>query len=299
MRLTQIHNFIAVVKMGSIRAAARSLHVSQPAISKSISELERELHAQLLRRMPHGVIPTSAGRAFFARVQIAHTEIRKAKEEVTQLSGEGSGSVALASGPLGMLLIVPDAVDRFHKQFPLARVRIVEAFATTFLPMVRDETLDLAIGTKTEAKLDSALKFRPLFRNDFVVAARKGHALCRARSLAELTGADWIVPMAEGSSRLEQAFTNANLPLPRQVVDCGSYSTIVKLLAKTDMLAFISRRLLADSFDSGLLQRIPVAERMPSYAVGLYTRIDSPLTSLAAAMVKTITSLARDVARTT
>jgi DNA-binding transcriptional LysR family regulator len=162
--------------------------------------------------------------------------------------------------------------------------------------MVRDGTLDLAIGTRTAAKLDSALKFRPLFRNDFVVAVRKEHPLCGARSLAELASADWIVPMADGG-RLEQVFSAANLPLPRQVVDCGSYSTIVNLLSKTDMLAITSRPLLAASFASGLLQPVPVAERMPSYAVGLYTRMDSPLTSPAAAMVKTITSLARNLAR--
>lgn len=298
MRLKQIQNFIAVVETGGIRAAARKLQVSQPAITKSVRGLERELHAQLLKRTPHGVVPTSAGRAFFARARVAQTEIRKAEEEVIQLGGEGSGSVALGSGPLGMLLIVPDAVASFHQQFPLVRIRILEAFSTTFLPMVRDETLDLAIGTRTAAKLDSALKFRPLFRNDFVVAGRKGHPLCGARSLAELARAEWIVPMAEGR-RLEQAFSSANLPPPQQVVDCGSYGTIVNLLAKTNMLAITSRRLLAASFASGLLQPIPVAERMPSYTVGLYTRIDTPLTSTAAAMAKTITTIARNLGHST
>ena len=53
-------------------------------------------------------------------------EIRKAEEEVIQLGGEGSGSVAVASGPLGMLLIVPDAVACFHQQFPRVRIRILE-----------------------------------------------------------------------------------------------------------------------------------------------------------------------------
>ena len=298
MRLKQIETFIAIVDTGSIRAAARKLHVSQPAVTKSLRRLEDELHAQLLRRTPHGVVPTDAGRAFFTRVRVAHMEIRKAGEEVIRLGGENSGSIALGSGPLGMLLIVPDAVAQFRRELPLVRIRILEAFSTTFLPMVRNGTLDLAIGTRTSATLDSALRFRPIFRNNFVVAARKGHPLRGARSLAELVGADWIVPMAEGG-RLEQAFSSAGLPFPRRVIDCGSYGAIVSLLAKTDMLAITSQRLLASSFVIGMLLPIPVTERLPSYPVGLYTRMDPPLTSAAATMARTIASLARSLAQTT
>ena len=298
MRLKQIETFIAIVETGSIRAAARKLHVSQPAVTKSIRGLEDELHAQLLRRTPHGVVPTAAGRAFFTRVRVAHTEIRKAGEEVTRLGGESSGSISLGSGPLGMLLIVPDAVAQFRRECPLVRIRILEAFSRTFLPMLRDGTLDLAIGTRTSATLDPALRFRPLFRNNFVVAARNGHPLRGARSLAELAAADWIVPMAEGG-RLEQAFSLAGLPFPRRVIDCGSYGAIISLLAKTDLVALTSQRVLAGSFASGLLQPIPVTERIPSYTVGLYTRMDPPLTSAAATMAKTITSLARSLAQTT
>jgi len=298
VRLKQIDNFIAVLETGSIRAAARKLHVSQPAVTKSVRELEVELHAQLLRRTPHGVVPTAAGRAFFTRVRVAQTEIRKAGEEVARLGGEKSGSISLGSGPVGMLLIVPDAVADFRRECPLIHIRILEAFSTTFLPMVRDGTLDLAIGTRTTGTLDSALRFRPLFRNDFVVAARKGHPLRSARSLAELANADWIVPMA-GGGRLEQAFSSAGLPFPRRVIDCESYGAIVNLLAKTDMLAITSHRLVAGSFASGLLQPITVSERMPSYTVGLFTRMDPPLTSAAATMAKTIASLARGLARAT
>jgi len=270
--------------------------VSQPAITKSVRRLESELHAQLVKRTPHGIVPTAAGRAFFARARAAQTELRKAQEEVTQIGGEGLGSVAVASGPLGMLLIVPEAVARFRQQFPLVSIRIVEAFSTSFLPLVRDETLDFAIGSRIPDKLDPALAFRPLFRNEFVIAARKGHPMCNARSLAQLSGADWILPMAVGR-RLEDVFSAAKLPLPQNVIDCQSYTAIVTLLTKTDMLAITSRATLAASFARGLLQPIAVAEPMPSYTLGMFTRIDPPLTRAAAAMAKAVTVVARSLAR--
>src|SRR5260221_9970694 len=66
MRLSQIRNFLAVVESGGIRAAARKLGVSQPAITRSVRRLETDLHARLLQRTPTGVVLTKPGRAFLA-----------------------------------------------------------------------------------------------------------------------------------------------------------------------------------------------------------------------------------------
>src|SRR5262245_28896923 len=93
MTLSQIRDFIAVVESGGIRAAARKLGVSQPAITRSVRSLEAELRARLLRRTPTGVVPTQPGRALFARARAAQAELRKAEEEVDQL-GQTAGSVA-------------------------------------------------------------------------------------------------------------------------------------------------------------------------------------------------------------
>src|SRR6266853_1679303 len=188
MRLRQIRDFLAVVESGSIRAAARKLGVSQPGITKSVRSLEAELHVQLLQRTPHGVVPTPSGRAFLARAQVAQSELRKAEEEAVQAEGEGVGSVAFGVGPTSAFQIVPEAVTHFRRQFPHARLRILEGVPRVLLPLVRDETLDLATGPRPDAKLDPALAFRPLFREDIVVVARKGHPLRNARSPAQPKG---------------------------------------------------------------------------------------------------------------
>src|SRR5438093_1011742 len=92
MRLSQIRDFLAVVEAGGIRAAARKLGVSQPAITRSVRGLEAELRTRLLQRTPTGVVPTQSGRAFVARARAAQAELRKAEEEVDQLS-QTAGSV--------------------------------------------------------------------------------------------------------------------------------------------------------------------------------------------------------------
>ena len=108
MRLSQIRDFVAVVESGGIRAAARKLGVSQPAITRSVRGLEAELHARLLQRTPTGVVPTQSGRAFLTRARAAQAELRKAEEEADQL-GQSVSSVAFGIGPTAGI-IVPEAI---------------------------------------------------------------------------------------------------------------------------------------------------------------------------------------------
>ena len=293
MTLNQIRDFIAVVESGGIRAAARKLGVSQPAITRSVRGLETELRARLLSRTPTGVVPTQPGRALFARARAAQAELRKAEEEVDQL-GQSAGAVAFGVSPTAAI-VVPEALARFRQHFPQARIHIAEGLPHSLIPMVRDQTLDFAICRRALVQLDSSLAFRPLFRNDFAVVARKGHPLEKASSLAQLVDECWtsLIPLEAPDGPFAQAFAPTGLPVPTMVTQCESYNTAVRLIAKTDMLGFLVRQLLSDPLLGDLLQEIPVAEPLPSFAVGIFTRTGAPLTQAAAAMAKAVIAAAR------
>ena len=293
MRLSQIRDFVAVVESGGIRAAARKLGVSQPAITRSVRSLEAELHAPLLRRTPTGVVPTQPGRALFARARAAQAELRKAEEEVDRL-GQTAGGVAFGVSPTSAMM-VPEAITLFRAQFPHTRVRIAEGLPQLLIPMVRDESIDFAICRRAIVKLDSGLAFRPLLRNDFVVVARKGHPLEKSTSLAQLVDAPWIslLPLDAPDGPFASAFSPTGLSVPQQVIQCESYNTAIGLIAKSDMLGFLSRQLLADSILGDFLCEVPVTEPLPSFAVGIFTRTGTPLTQAAAAMAKAVIAVAR------
>jgi DNA-binding transcriptional LysR family regulator len=295
MRLTQIRDFIAVVECGGIRAAARKLGVSQPTITKSVRSLEAELRVQLFGRNARGVVLTASGRAFFSRARVAHSELRKAEEEAAEVGGSSAGSVTFGVGPTFAALVVPEAVARFRAQFPRARVRIVEGLARHLLPSVRDETLDFAMGLRTVSELDPALRFRPLYRSELVVAARRGHPLRNARRLSELSAADWLSTSTFDlpGGPVERLFAAAGLPPPRLAVQCESQNTLVALLGRSEMLGFLQRRTLAAA---PVLQEIALAESLPSVTAGIFTRADTPPTRVAAAMAKAATAVARGLA---
>lgn len=298
MRLTQIRDFLAVVECGGVRAAARKLGVAQPTLSNSVRELEAELHVQLLRRSSRGVALTRAGRAFHARAQVAATELRKAGEEAAQSGGSAAGTVTFSMGPVGLIAVLPEALTRFRRQFPHARVNIVEGHGHLMLTDVRNGQLDFAFGQKSSNALDAAIRFRPLILSPQAVCARKGHPLSRARSLAELAGADWLangISFVPGDA-VEKMFRSAGHEPPQAIVRCASHTSALSLLAHSDMLSLVQRHILNRSPTREILQIIEVADPMPSVTVGMYMRADTPPTRVAAAMVRHVTAVSRELA---
>lgn len=294
MRLNQIRDFIALVESGSMSAAARTVGVSQPSITKSLRALETELHVQLVQRTARGIVPTRFGQLFFSRAKVARSELGKAVEELGQLAGLQAGSVSFGCGPVVADLVVPEAMELFRRQFPQADVRMVEGFAHALVPKVRDETLDFAVGPRLpEFRPGGNVRFRPLFVHDRVVAGRRGHPLARAKSLAELSKAAWLT--FEPRELVERDFASHGLPMPRPVVQCESYIGFLRLLETTDMLGTVPRSTRPLSGDPLRIFELP--EKLPTLTVGMFTRVDSPLTPAAAVLARAIVSSSRKLTK--
>jgi LysR family transcriptional regulator of abg operon len=297
MRLNQIRDFVAIVEAGSIRAAARAQGVSHPAMTKSLRQLEDELRTQLIRRSTRGVVPTPSGRAFLARARAIQGEVRKAEEELRELSGEASGTVSVSVSPAAATLLAPEAIAEFLHSHPQTRMRIVEGTPSALASLVRDETLDFALGNRPGIKLDAGLKFRALLHIPMVVAGRRGHPLRGARSLRELADARWIgLYQPGGGGMVERAFAAAGLPFPQRYITCESYVFAFALMAKTDALMPLPAKLFAVQFSRELAE-IPLKDPFPSMVLGMCTRAETRLTPLATALARSVTEVARRLAR--
>jgi LysR family transcriptional regulator of abg operon len=135
-------------------------------------------------------------------------------------------------------------------------------------------------------------------RTQLVVAARRGHPLRNAKSLAELARASWLIFRAPGqNSILEQAFSAAGLHFPPPFILCESYSIALMLLAKTDTVGLVAPQILAEPWVGASVQEIPLDQPLPPLIQGVFTRADVPLTPVAAAMARALTAAARRLAR--
>jgi DNA-binding transcriptional LysR family regulator len=297
MRLSQIRDFVAVVESGSLRAAARSVGVSQPAITKSIRQLEEELHVPLLQRNARGASITPAGKAFLARAKVVQAELRRAEDDLQTFRGGAEGAVAFGIAPQTCMVLVPDALQQFRRRFACARVRVVEGVPSGLLPQLRDGTLDFIVGMGSTHAGGAGVRFKPLFRPSLIVAARRAHPLRDASSLRELSAAQWLMyyPVGTGAM-LERAFAEVGLPPPGGVIQCESYATALALIAGTDTLGLLMPQMMSGPYGP-VLQQIRIREKVPSPLVGLYVRADVPLTPAGGAMAQAITATARRLAR--
>ncbi|OFW09365.1 MAG: hypothetical protein A3H27_13645 [Acidobacteria bacterium RIFCSPLOWO2_02_FULL_59_13] len=297
MRLAQLRHLLATVEHGSIRGAARALDVAPPAVTRSIRELEQELGIQLLERTAHGVVPTVAGKAFLARARTVQNELARMREDSAQLSG-GAAIVKFGYGPPAMPLLSP-ALASFRRQYPTARVRMVVGLPPALLPRLREGELEFVIGPLRPAWTqcnDKYFKTYPLYRIELVVVARRGHPLRNARSLAELSGADWLLygePFESSKDSAGKALPiETALPAPRSVTQCTDSGDHVTLLAESDMLSIHNQHCWAHG-TGGLLEAFPVKLSLPGSTIHVFVRGDSPLTPAASAMVSAIKREAR------
>ena len=301
MRLNQIRDLLAVVETGSLRAAARRIGLSQPAISKSVAQLERELQAQLLLRTARGIVLTPAGRAFVARGRVIDTELRKAHDDLSALRGRREGVVAFGIGPAVTVPLIPDAMARFRARWPRAHVRIREGMRTALLPLVRDETLDFTVSENVAAGGEAGLQFKSLVQPELVVIGRRGHPLSHARSLQELAVADWLIFNSPGSrGALERTFEASGLAPPQTLVHCESYATALALIARSDLLGLVVREQLTElPLADRFVQRLSIREKISRPTIGLFVRADAPLSPAAAAMVRALGAAARALPKRT
>lgn len=282
MRLSQIRNFLATVEAGSIRAAARRLAVSQPALTKSLQQLEGELGAVLLTRNVRGARPTDLGRAFLVRARAVSAELQRAREELAQLRGSGAGSLSIGTAPGPALSLLPTVLARVRVRWPEAVLRVVDVSPSEVLPALRDASLDFAVSAHVGAlaEVSSEYTVQHLYLNDSAIVARVGHPLRNARRVGALVRAEWIRSGYPGDvSPLPDMFKKAAMPPPSYRVDCPSFLMVPELVARTDLLAVVPWQIAVRETRAGHLERVPL--KLPPRQISLYRRADVPLTPIA------------------
>ena len=131
MKLNQLRDVLAVADRGSLRAAARHLGLAQPALTRSVNLLERELGVTLFDRQAKGMQLTTMGEHFVRRARAIHSEIKRAREELDQLRGDTRGSISVCMSSLPHIALLPYAMGPFRERFPHIHIDVIEGLPLT------------------------------------------------------------------------------------------------------------------------------------------------------------------------
>jgi LysR family transcriptional regulator of abg operon len=282
MKLNALRDFVTVVERGGLRAAARYLGQPQPALSRSIRDLEKELGVTLFERHAKGVRLTPVGTAFLRRANAVRNELERAKDEIGQLRGETYGRVTLCMSTAPHLGLLPRVLQPFRAHYPNIHLEIVDGVYPIVEASLLDGTVDCYIGPAPSA-VPTELRIEKLFDNTRVILGRKGHPLAKATSLRDLVEAEWITTSIthRAEEELGPLFERHGLPAPRLAMRAQSALTFMTALANSDLLMMLPVQWIQYPLLSEAFQEIRVVEALPAPPVCIVQRIGLPLTPAA------------------
>ena len=282
MKFSAVKDFLAVAERGGLRAAARHSGTSQPVITRSIQELEKELGVALFERSEKGVKLTAMGHTFLRRAHAVRNELQKAKEEIEQMRGEVHGTVTVGLSSVPHLALLPNALRPFRARYPDVHLSVTDALFPDVEAALLDGRVDLYIGP-VPPRLPRELHNEKLFDNTRIILGRKGHPLGKARSLRELAGAEWITTSIthKAEEELGPLFAEHGLPPPRLVLRAHSALTFLVSMVYSDLLMMAPVQWVKFPLWRDVLQQIHVTELLPAPPICIVQRTGLPQTPAA------------------
>jgi DNA-binding transcriptional LysR family regulator len=256
VELAHVEAFLAIVRRGGFGRASASLHLSQPAISRRVHLLERELGAPLFERIHAGVVLTDAGRAFLPHAEALFASMRDGIDAVDALRGTSRGAVTLAMvGTLASTTLTA-CLRRFRETSPAIDLRIRTALSAEVSALVRRG--DATLGLRYEVDPHPDLVSSTIHHEPLVPVCAADHRLARARRVdpGALAGERWITfPSRPGAAR--EPYSSA---LEQRLAACGlSASEIIPIDSLT-----AQKRMVEAGFGLALLPASSVDEELRS-----------------------------------
>ena len=218
LKLRDLHILLAVMQCGSMAKAAGQLSVSNPVVSKAVSDLEHTLGVRLLDRSAQGVEPTIYGRALLDHALSVFDDLRQAVKHVEFLADPTAGearigsSIAIASG------LIAAVVDRLSRQHPRIVFHLLAAESSMTYRALEERKVDLVIARIFKPIADEQMDAEVLYDEQEVVVAGAQNPWTRRRKieLAELMREPWTLPPPDtlSGSVIAEAFRDKGLDLP-------------------------------------------------------------------------------------
>jgi DNA-binding transcriptional LysR family regulator len=301
LKLHDVRVLMSVVEAGSMAKAAQRLGTSQPAVSRSIADLEHTLGVRLLERSAWGVEPTQYGEAIIRRGVAVFDELRQGVKDIEFLTDPTAGELrigcpeSIASGP------VLAVINRLSRRHPRIVFQVMTGNAPSTHRGLMDRSVEVGI-TRLVGPLDeNVLRVETLFDDELVIAAGARNPLTRRRriELGELAQERWVMPLHDSftTALAAEAFREQGLEPPVATVVTPSQSLRNRLLLTGGFLTFNHGFALAVPNKFPTIRPLPVAlptARRPIAIITLRKRVLSPL---AESFIASIRSIAKPLAK--
>lgn len=258
--LRLIRVFLAIAHRGNITQAAADLGVSQPAVSRSVRELERQTRATLLERTPSGVRLTEAGQALLAHARNIFAEARAAEEDLEALAGLTQGTLRVGGSPTIATYLLPPILQAFHSQYPGVELRLTSAPSRAIARLLAEREIDVAL---VETPVEDPRLRADLWAEDQLVVVVAPAQPLAGRSPVPPTALvhELLVTREPGSGTYNtvMAALRGVGVVPKRRLEVDTAEAIIQLVASGLGFAVVSRHAAADAIALGRLEVLNVA----------------------------------------
>jgi LysR family transcriptional regulator, regulator of abg operon len=297
----RLRDLLRISQSGSFTQAAKTLNVSQPALSNSIAILERKLGTKLLLRDRNGAAPTPLGEVVIGYAARVESVLARAEQEIDRRKAGQLGTLIVGVTPIGAGSLVPAAVSKVIAQAPDVWIRVDEDVDDRLLEKLGRGEIDLMVGPIGISPGVPEIEELPLVEDEFFILLRPGHPLADRKSLSlkQLRDAYWVMPEIGTASRrqMEILFGQAGVTWPRHTVRSNSVAFIKAIVAGSDCVSFISPRLMRTEVAAGLLKCIRPRGAKYTRTIGIRRARDWVPSVLAERFLAALHDVVREEAR--
>ncbi len=232
MEVHQLRYFCAVARHGTFTRASEVEHVAQPSLSQQILKLEGELGARLFDRLPRSAKLTVFGRAFLPKAERILRELKEAKTELREMSGNERGEVVVGIIPTIAAYLLPRLLNDFSARNPLVTIKVFEDITPALLQRLHEGTIDIAVAALPI--VGNELASVELFKEKFYAVLPENHRLASRASinLSELNREPFLL-LKEGHCFRDNLITacQKSKMLPSVVFESGQFATILAMVS--------------------------------------------------------------------
>jgi DNA-binding transcriptional LysR family regulator len=278
LRLRHLQILVSLAETQNISHSAERLHMTQPALSKWLKELEVDIGLTLFERHARGLRPTAHGKILREFAVHIGNELDRARDEMSALRSGGSGRVVVGASGATIAGVVPQAVLSLLSTMPKASVEVIEAPMDRLFQQLTQREIDVAVGRPAAKYHDPGIASEGLYEERLLFAVRPDHPLARRKSLdwTHLQAQRWVVWTRDIPARdlLESSLSAAGRSIPSASVQSNSLLATFALVAESDMVAVMSERAIQLPERWKMLKRLPLLLETPS-AMTMYWRKDA------------------------
>ncbi|HFP9304328.1 LysR family transcriptional regulator YdcI [Raoultella planticola] len=291
IRLRHLHTFVAVAQQGTLGRAAETLNLSQPALSKTLNELEQLTGTRLFERGRLGAQLTLVGEQFLTHAVKVLDALNTAGQALNRKEGLNNDVVRIGALPTAALGILPTVIGQFHKQQKDITLQVATMNNTMLLAGLKSGEIDIGIGRMSDPELMSGLNYELLFLESLKLVVRPGHPLLQETvTLSRVM--EWpVVVSPKGTIPRQNAETllqSQGCKIPAGCIETLSASLSRQLTVDYDYIWFVPSGAVKDDLHRGLLTALPVPTQGAGEPIGILTRVDATFSSGAQTLLSAI-----------